>query len=438
MYRSSLLRRLFGVALPFALLTTSAFGQQQPASPGPASPGQGAGQGQGQGQGPGGPGQGTPGGQPGQQPGRPTFPGNDQQQQRQMEDMMRNRPIMLSGKVMMDDGTPPPELVLIERVCNGIARPEGYTDSKGRFSFQLGQNQAILADASTGSEMGIPGRDMGMGGGSRGMGGMNRGISEHELMGCEIRAQLAGFRSTIVQLAGRRALDNPDVGTLILQRLAKVDGFTFSATTAMAPKDAKKAYEKGQNAIKKKKLDEAEAEYRKAVGAYPKYAVAWYELGRILLFKKNSEEARKAFDSAIEADPKYINPYGDLARLSAMEKKWDDAAENSVKLFKLNPYVSQDAYFVSSIAHLNLNKLDVAEEHAREAMKLDQKHQNPKTLHVLAVILAQKQDIPGAAEQLRAYVKLAPNAPDIEQVKQQLADMEKQLASREGQTQVAQ
>jgi tetratricopeptide (TPR) repeat protein len=432
MYCSSLVHRVFGLALPLTLLATSAYSQQAPASPAPASPAPGQGQG--------GPTQGNPNPQqPGQQPGRqPTFPGRDQQQQQQqMEDMMRNRPIMLSGKVMMEDGTPPPELVLIERVCNGIARPEGYTDSKGRFSFQLGQNQSILADASNGSDMGIAGRDMG-GVGGRGIGGMNRGISEHELMGCEIRAQLPGFRSTIVQLAGRRALDNPDVGTMILQRLAKVDGFTFSATTGMAPKDARKAYEKGLNAVKKKKLDEAEAEYRKAVAAYPKYAVAWYELGRILQFKKNTEEARKAFDSAIEADAKYINPYGDLARLAAMDKKWDDAAANSLKLIKLNPYVSPDAYFISGIAHLNLQKLDVAEEHTREALKRDEKHQNPKIYQLLAVILAQKQDIPGAAEQLRAYVKLAPNAPDIEQLKAQLADMEKQLASREGQTQVAQ
>jgi len=278
---------------------------------------------------------------------------------------------MLSGKVMMQEGTPPPELVLIERVCNGIAKPEGYTDSKGRFSFQLGQNQAMLADASTGSEMGIPGRDMSMGGrNSMGMGG--RGISEHELMGCEIRAQLPGFRSTVVQLAGRRSLDNPDVGTLILQRLAKVDGFTFSATSGMAPKEAKKAFEKAQNAVKKKKLDEAEAEYRKAVEAYPKYAVAWYELGRLLEFKKNTAEAKKAFDMAIQADAKYINPYSNLARLAAMEQKWDDAADNSVKLFKLNPYVSPEAYFVSGVAHLNLQKLDVAEEHTREALKRDE------------------------------------------------------------------
>jgi tetratricopeptide (TPR) repeat protein len=420
MYRSSLL---------LALLATSAFAQGQQA-PAPTTPPPGQGQQQP------GPGQGNPGQQPGQQPGRQPFPGRDQQQQqRQMEDMMQNRPIMLSGKVMMEDGTPPPELVLIERVCNGVAKPEGYTDSKGRFSFQLGQNQAILADASTGSDLGFPGRDMGMGNSRP---GMNRGISEHELMGCEIRAQLPGFRSSIVQLAGRRALDNPDVGTILLQRLAKVDGFTFSATTAMAPKDAKKAYEKAQNAVKKKKLDEAETEYRKAVTAYPKYAIAWYELGRLLEFKKNTEEARKAFDMAIQADSKYINPYENLARLAAMEKKWDESAANSAKLIRLNPYVSPQVYFVSGVAHLNLQQLDVAEEHTREALKRDEKHQNPKINHLLAVILAQKQDIPGAAEQLRAYLKLAPNAPDAETLKQQLADMEKQLASREGQTQVAQ
>jgi tetratricopeptide (TPR) repeat protein len=356
------------------------------------------------------------------------------------DDMMMNRPIMLSGKVMMEDGTPPPEPVLIERVCNGIARGEQHTDSKGRFSFQLGQNSAILQDASTGSDTGF-GRDVGMGpGGSRGgFGGMNRGISERELSGCEIRANLPGFQSSVVQLAGRRVLDNPDVGTILLRRLAKVDGFTYSATTGMAPKDAKKAFDKGLNAVKKKKLDEAETEYRKAVDAYPKFAVAWYELGRLQEFKKNLEEARKSYDMAIQADSKYINPYANLARLAAMEKKWDEAAEHSAKLFKLNPYVSPDAYFVSGIANLNLQKLDVAEEHAREAMKRDEKIQNPRVVQLLGVILAQKQDIPGAAEQFRTYVKIAPNAPDIEAIKQQLAQMEKQLGGREGaQSQTAQ
>ena len=85
--------------------------------------------------------------------------------------MMQSRPVFLSGKVVMEDGTPPPDAVTIERVCGGSVRPEGYTDSKGRFSFQLGQNQGMMADASMSSAdtmSGIPGRGgpagMGMGG----------------------------------------------------------------------------------------------------------------------------------------------------------------------------------------------------------------------------------------------------------------------------------
>ena len=51
---------------------------------------------------------------------------------------------------MMYDGGAPPESVTIERVCStNSVRPEGYTDSKGHFSFNLGQNNGMFADAST-------------------------------------------------------------------------------------------------------------------------------------------------------------------------------------------------------------------------------------------------------------------------------------------------
>src|SRR5262245_43947462 len=65
------------------------------------------------------------------------------------------RVFILSGKVMMDDGTPPPEPVVIERVCNGVPRRETYTDSKGHFTFTPGQNQQIMQDASESSADGI-------------------------------------------------------------------------------------------------------------------------------------------------------------------------------------------------------------------------------------------------------------------------------------------
>src|SRR5947208_3179859 len=104
------------------------------------------------------------------------------------------RPIFLSGKVMLDDGMPPADSVVIERVCNGNPRAEAYTDSKGRFSFQLGQNQGMMQDASMSSAsdggfggLGNQGPNRGgLGQPGGGLGGSRGGLSERDLMGCEI------------------------------------------------------------------------------------------------------------------------------------------------------------------------------------------------------------------------------------------------------------
>lgn len=398
-----------------SLAQTQGTAPQQPAPTQPTSPGTGSQT----------PGQGRPGQMPGQQQ---PFPGRDQQQQ-QWPDMQQQRTFFFSGKVMLDDGTPPPEPVVIERVCNGVNKPEAYTDTKGRFSFQLGQNQAMMADASVGSSDGIFGGP-GMGG-RPGMMGNSRGISERDLIGCELRASLAGFRSDAVQLAGRRSLDNPDVGTLVLHRMAKVDGFTFSGTTAFAPKDAQKAYNKGREASKKKKWEDAEKELQKAVTTYPKYATAWFELGLVYHQQQKIEDAKRAYAESIKADEKFVSPYAPLARIAAGEKKWEEAADYSGKLIRLNPYLTSDAYFVSSVANLNLNRLQQAEDHAREALKLDTQNRNPRMHHLLGVILAQQNDLSGAAESMRAYLKLAPDATDSAAVRDQLAKIEQQAGGGE-------
>jgi len=77
---------------------------------------------------------------------RPTQP-----QTQPQTDTTQPRPIWISGRVMMYDGVPPPESVTIERICGANSvHAEGYTDSKGGFSFNLGQsNNGVFADAST-------------------------------------------------------------------------------------------------------------------------------------------------------------------------------------------------------------------------------------------------------------------------------------------------
>ncbi len=379
---------------------------------------------------------GTPGGLPGGLPGGNTpglpgnRPGNFPSQDRLPDfDRMENRPIFLSGKVMMEDGGPPQEPATIERICMGRGTPvqEAYTDSKGRFSFQVGARMGMMQDASIGnSDEGFGGRP-GMGQmGS--MGGNMPRVSERDLQMCELRASLPGFRSTVVNLAGRRALDNPDVGTIILRRLADVSGFTTSATSMMAPKDAKKAFEKAKNALKKNKAQDAQKELETAISLHPKFAEAHYELAQLQLMAKNNEAARASYVNAIESDPKFISPYLGIANLEAQQQKWDAVKAMTEKVLQMNRYDFPAAYFYGAVASYNLRDAEAAEKLCRGGIEIDQYHRIPKMSHLLGILLAEKQDYKGASENLQSYLKFAPRAGDVENVKKQLADFQGRIA----------
>jgi tetratricopeptide (TPR) repeat protein len=334
--------------------------------------------------------------------------------------------IFLSGKVVMDDGSAPPESVTIERVCNGRPYPEGYTDSKGRFSFQLGQSMNVMPDASVNStDSGRFSDNPPVGGNlsrSTRLGG--GGISERELISCEIRASLVGFRSDSVNLAGRRMMDNPDVGTIVLHRMANVAGTTISATTMQAPKDAKKAYEKGREALKKKNAAEAQKQLEKAVAAYPKYAAAWYYLGVAQIAQNNGAEARKSFEQSISSDDKFVPPYVEMARVAAKEQKWQEVADQTEKVTKLDPFDFPDAFYLSALANLQLRKLDTAENSARQAIKLDTTGRFREMDRVLGVILANKADYAGAKQYLGSYLQKYPDSPNADSVRKILADIQ--------------
>jgi tetratricopeptide (TPR) repeat protein len=322
------------------------------------------------------------------------------------------RAILINGKVMLDDGSAPSEPVRIERVCGGRTRPEGYTDMKGHFQFTLGQEQGMLPDASENA-------------GRMSNNNPNGGVRESQLMGCDLRAVLPGFRSDTISLANHRYLDSPDVGTIVLHRLANVEGLTTSATSALAPKDARKAFEKGLEAAKKGKPDDAEKNFEKAVEVYPRYAAAWYELGRIYEQRDHLDKAREAYNQSLTADSKYINPYERLYMFALNEQKWEDAANLTDHVIHLNPYDFPLAFYFNAIANAQLNKLDAAERSAREAVKLDTQKQNPRSYYILGFILAQKQDFAGAADCLRTYLKEAPDSKDADAVRKQLGEIDK-------------
>lgn len=323
--------------------------------------------------------------------------------------------IFISGKVVIADGTPTPSNITIQRVCSGAAHAVAYTDAKGRFSFQWGDTRGVMMDASESGGFGGPGMGGQGGGGMGGPGGMSA------MNGCELRASLPGFQSDLVSLTDRRAMDNPDIGTIVLHRMAAVEGTSISATTLAAPKDAKKFWEKGVAEVHKKKSADAVKDLGKAVELYPKFAQAWLDLGRAQLDLQQTEPAREAFLKAADADAKLVEPWAQLGLLASRDQNWKDSAQYLDKALKLDPVDFPQLWFPDAIANYNIQNFDAAERAAREAIKMDPQKRNPRVTQLLGLALVQKHDYPAATQALQEYIRLAPDAKDLNDMKQQLA-----------------
>ena len=338
------------------------------------------------------------------------------------------QPIFVSGRVLLEDGTTASGQVVIERVCQNRVFRESYADNRGYFSFMIGQNVGIFADASTDISSTLGGAGALAGGGFGNSGGGN--LSSMDLSSCELRASLAGYRSDSIPMFNIRPLNRNDVGVIVLHNFANTPGLTTSATTALAPKDARRSFERGTKALESNKPDEAQKELLKAVEAYPRFAEAWYQLGRVYERRDHKDQAREAYARSIAADGNYVNPYERLYLMASSENKWEEAATNTDKVLRLNPYDFPGAYYVSAVANYQLKKYDVAEKNARESSKLAGKQAEPRSHWVLGLTLAQKGDFTASSEALKTFLKVAPAGTNREQVEKVLADVDR-LASQQ-------
>jgi TolA-binding protein len=332
-------------------------------------------------------------------------------------------PIFLSGRVMLEEGTPPPAPVRIERVCGASTHTEGFTDPSGNFAIQLGSGEnAAYQDASDTGGAGGPRSPMG------GMGGPNLGPSssgtDRRLLNCELRARLGGYRSQSISLTDRRPMDNPDVGVILLHRESADGATTVAASSLAAPKDARKAFDKAQELRQKGKVDDAYKNYQKAVSLFRGYAAAWCELGKIEAGSGQFDKARLSFREAVKADAKYPDGYVQLGALAARDRNWQEVSDLTDQALKLNSFDYPMAWFHNAVANYNLDHMDLAEQSALKAERLDTRHQYPRVEYLVGLIRLERKDYKSAAEYIRAYLKQAPDAEDAAQARDQLAKIE--------------
>jgi tetratricopeptide (TPR) repeat protein len=310
--------------------------------------------------------------------------------------------------VALEDGTAPAQPVVIESKCSMVVHKEATTDKHGGFGFTLGQGRSdLIADMSNTRSAGS---------------GLDAAWND-----CTIAARLPGYTSDIIYVS-QLPSNTVDLGVLTLHKAA--DSPMVSATSRKAPKDAVKALDKGREAAKNKKSEEAAKDFQKAVDLYPDYAEAWYELGQAQIGLKQPDEAHKSLEAAIKADGKYLPPYSALLGLESQKQNWKAVAEVADHIIELAPSSSPGVYFLGAAAQFRLQNLEAAEKLARAGIKMDEGHTQPRLFKALAEVLAARGDPAGAADQLKQYLEFTPFAPDADAVKAGIADLESRAAAQ--------
>jgi len=337
------------------------------------------------------------------------------------------RVVFFTGSVMLDDGSPPADAVRVERVCDGRVRFEAWTDEKGHFGFKVSSDGSDVSSGDASLPATLRTDELNK--------AMNSSSTQYSmpitsaLRNCELRAALSGYRSESVSMAIKSTMDDARVGTIILHPLSRASSLVVSATTLQAPSNARKAYEKGLEAMRLEKWDAAAAEFSKATKIYPMFAIAWYQLGLARQNRNDAAGAVEAWKQAQKSDAHYVKPYENLTVAADRRGDWAESEKYSHLWIQLDPEDFPGAYLYNAVASARLNKVEEAERAVREGLRLDKEQRIPRMNYVLGLILMTKKEYAESAKCFRRYLELAPNAGDAAIVRQQLPKLEELAAT---------
>jgi tetratricopeptide (TPR) repeat protein len=194
------------------------------------------------------------------------------------------------------------------------------------------------------------------------------------------------------------------------------NSYTVSVRELMIPGKAQHEYEKGLGSLAKKDLPASLSHFTKAVQTFPDFYEAYYHLGVAETRLGRLDEAMQAFQKAIDLSRgKHAWAEFGVGYVLYLEGKAEEAVTIIRKGLELDGS-SADGYLVLGMALLRVNRLDEAERSAREALL-----RNPNFAQayvVLADVYGRRHEYGAQLQDLDAYLKLEPNGPEGEQVRQ--------------------
>ncbi|PYT00701.1 MAG: hypothetical protein DMF63_06590 [Acidobacteria bacterium] len=213
---------------------------------------------------------------------------------------------------------------------------------------------------------------------------------------------------------------------LQLKRGVYLRNDVINAKWASIPKETLEHFKKGIELAQDNKNAEAEAELQKAVALSPTFAPAHTELGTVSLAQGRLDAAVSSSLTAIKYDDTDFEAHLNLGIAYLNQKKYDLAEPQLVTAAYLNRAAVRPHYYLGMLFVMK-NDLDIAQKAFEKAIELNGGKSLPAIHKYLGRIYLKKDMEKEALRELETYIKLAPNAQDVEKVKKDISDIKAKL-----------
>ncbi|MBE7542783.1 MAG: tetratricopeptide repeat protein [Bryobacteraceae bacterium] len=187
------------------------------------------------------------------------------------------------------------------------------------------------------------------------------------------------------------------------------------------PREARREYDEAQKRLSRRDVETAEKHLLKAVEIAPEYGEAWNNLGTLAYQTQRYERAAEMFRRSLETDDTLYAPLVNLGGVLLNLQQFAEAEH-----FNRHAVLKQpgDALAQSQLGMnlLALGRLDQAEKHLLEAIRLDPAHFSHPHLH-LAEVLWRRDDKRGAADVLERFLGQHPDYPAAGEMRKKIAEI---------------
>ena len=223
----------------------------------------------------------------------------------------------------------------------------------------------------------------------------------------------------IIQFRGDRNAQTYTVNIrLEFKDRTRVEPAVVNAEFANVPQKAMTHYNQAMELSKANNREGAIAEFKLAIAEHPAFVQAFNEMGVQYLKLGQLEDANGAFQGALKINPESFPALINRGIANVMMKRYGEAVPVLRKALKGHEQSAVAHYFLGQ-ALANLGLFDDAEKELLTSLELG-KEEMKEAHRILAIIYSAKGSKKKAADELDAYLKLAPTTPDAEKIKDQI------------------